>query len=88
VRYEAVLRPQAVRVLDSLTDPDRREVLRLVEHIRLDPSPNGTTRIVLMVPPAVFTVLVQSGFWIVYHVSGSQVSIVNVGRDETQPRHR
>jgi hypothetical protein len=89
LRYEAILRPRAEAFLNSCDDAAAREVLRLVEHIRIEPYPNETSRITLIVPPAVFTVLVQTGFWIVYHVvSSGQIAIVNIGRDsQGPPRH-
>jgi hypothetical protein len=87
LRYEVVLRPRAITVLDALNDFDRRAVLALIDQIRLDPSPDERHRYILHVPPAVLTVLAQNGFWIVYHLIGGTVSVLNIGRDPQEPRH-
>lgn len=86
MRYEVVLRPRAITVLDRLDDFDRRAVLALIEQIRADPAPDEVNRYVLHVPPAVVTVFAKNKFWIVYRLVGGTISVLNIGRDPDEPR--
>ncbi len=72
-------RPAADRV--ALFSPqEQREVRRLLEVIRIDPSIDNVHKIVFPMPPAVFTAYVTSQFWIVYHVMGTAIRVTSIWR--------
>jgi len=55
-------------------------VARLFSLIQADPAIDNRVKLVLVRPPAVYTVYASPRFWIVYHVVGNVVSILKVGR--------
>lgn len=71
-----------------LSAEEQDEVQRIFGLIQIEPVPDPATKVVLMVPPAVFTVYYTSRFWVVYHVIGSEIRVVNVGRASDPLSHR
>ena len=68
--YEAFLLPPARRVFDELPESEQEEVWRLIQLIELDPSPDGDVKIVVYLPPVVFTLYTHPKWWIGFRVSG------------------
>ncbi|OFW01426.1 MAG: hypothetical protein A3G20_00885 [Acidobacteria bacterium RIFCSPLOWO2_12_FULL_59_11] len=67
--YEAYLEPPAQRVIDELSDAQQEEVWRLIQLIELDPSPDGSVKVVVQLPPVVVTVYTHPNWWIMYHIA-------------------
>jgi hypothetical protein len=77
---------KVLRKLQAFSPDEQREVVRLLGVIRIEPTPDRRNKHTLMLPPLVFTVYTTNQFWIVYHVVGNRVTILNVAHaDEGAP---
>ena len=59
---------------------EQREIARLLELIRVDPSIDGVHKIAYPAPPSIFTGYITSQFWIIYHIVRDHIRVVNIWR--------
>lgn len=86
--YQLRFAPRVAEVMRTLSEAEQDELERIFGHIQVDPVPDPAAKVVIMVPPAVFTVHYASAFWVVYHVVGAEIRVVNVGRARVLPSYR
>lgn len=85
--YEAYLETPARRVYDALTDEQKRVIERLVSYIELDPHPDGRVKVVVNMPPVVFTVYTHPNWWTAYTIpQPGRVGIAAIAPSYPPPR--
>ena len=86
--YRLKFAPRIADVMQTYSPEEQDEVERVFGLVQIDPVPDPTTKVVLTIAPAVFTVHHTRAFWVAYHVVGSEIRVVNVGRASEEPTHR
>ena len=79
VEYVDDTTPQCFAVL---TPEQRREIIRIVAKILIDPVPDNRVKIVQWEMGTMYTTyFAPGGYWVTYHVVGNVVRIVAFGND-------
>lgn len=77
VRY---VEPSASRCFAALTPPGRREIIRIVAKIQLDPVPDNRVKIVQWELGTMYTTYFDPrGYWVTYHIVDNEIWIVAFG---------
>lgn len=64
----------------ALTPEQRREILRIVAKIQLDPAPDGRVKILMLELGTMYTTYFDyRGYWVTYHIVANVIRVVGFG---------